>query len=115
MKLNWLCSRTINLPEATTFLHVPRFSSQNLQLSEKFLGAVIFIPVFVVAVVGASNPAAFGMAGQAGEKVVERMKKLFEMMKEGENSMETLLGLSLLIGNRTKGNIEAMNEIKSHN
>ncbi|KAG7627784.1 hypothetical protein AtNW77_Chr3g0203321 [Arabidopsis thaliana] len=81
-------------------------------------GAVIFIPCFVVAVVGQLNPA-FGMAGQAGERGVEVAKKLFEKgfwkgTMEEENYMKTLLGLSRLIGNRTKCNIEAMEKIKSH-
>ncbi|AEE78440.1 hypothetical protein [Arabidopsis thaliana] len=77
-------------------------------------GAVIFIPCFVVAVVGQLNPA-FGMAGQGGERGVEVAKKLYKLTMEEDNSMETtLLGLSRLIGNTTKGNIEAMEKIKSH-
>nr|BAD94219.1 hypothetical protein [Arabidopsis thaliana] len=55
------------------------------------------------------------MAGQGGERGVEVAKKLYKLTMEEDNSMETtLLGLSRLIGNTTKGNIEAMEKIKSH-
>ncbi|EFH51902.1 hypothetical protein ARALYDRAFT_905509 [Arabidopsis lyrata subsp. lyrata] len=74
--------------------------------------AALSLPVVAIVVVAASNPA-FGMAGQAGEKSFEKMKKIYELTKKVENSKETLLGLSLLIGNRTEVNIEAMKTIKS--
>lgn len=74
--------------------------------------AALSLPAVAIVVVAASNPA-FGMAGQAGEKSFEQMKKIYELTKKVENSKETLLGLSLLIGNRTEVNIEAMKTIKS--